>query len=193
MASAGFCALAACGSGSPPEAPEQADDPAAAEVHAEDYSAHEHEEADADADHDHDHEADGAGRAHVHGIGELALTWSGNTLTAEVVAPLANYGLSESEGVFTDEVKAKLPGLVSVTGGDCAASAAESEVDTSSGHADGHVHISWTCAKPQGVSAVTFTGFTDFTGFEKVSAIYITDTDQKAGELSPSAPALSLK
>lgn len=149
----------------------------------------------AEAGHDHDHsdEASGAGHAHVHGVADLALTWEGNRLTAELVSPLANFGLPEADGVLTEAVLAELPGLVMITGGDCAAQPPAAKVDTSSGHTDAHVNLAWTCTNPSGVSSVTFSGFTAFPSFERVNAVYLTDTRQKAGELSPSAPALSLK
>lgn len=146
-----------------------------------------------EADHDHAEEASGAGTAHVHGLADLSLSREGNRYEAELISPLANFGLSESDGAFTDIVVAELSGLIELAGGDCTPSVPKSEVDTSSGHTDGHIHASWTCANPDGVTALRFAGFTAFPSFETVSAIYITDTAQKVGDLTPSAPELSLK
>lgn len=148
----------------------------------------------AEMDHDHDHGEEAAGGTpHVHGVADLALTRTGATYEAELVSPLANFGLSEADGVFTDTVLAELPGLIELTGGDCTANAPEAEVDTSSGHTDGHVHITWTCTNPDAMSALRFPGFASFSGFERVNAVFLTDTAQKAGELTPSASELSLK
>lgn len=195
IAAAGFLALAAC---SPDSAPASDHVHEHGEDHdhhegerAEDH--HEHEGEDHGGDHAHDSDSSGAGSAHVHGAADLALTWEGNVLTAELVSPLANFGLSESDGQMTEVVRAALPALVTLSGGDCAARTPEARVDTSTGHTDAHVSLTWSCGKPDGVAAVTFSGFTPFPGFETIHAVYLTDTDQKAGELSPSAPALSLK
>jgi hypothetical protein len=181
--------LAACGRSEPvqPVAPPEAvvTDTAAPEAEAHD----EH----AEGEDDHEHEEAAGGTPHVHGLADLAVTREGNRFEAELVSPLANFGLSEADGVITDIVQAELSGLIELAGGDCTASVPKAEVDTSSGHTDGHVHATWTCANPDGVTAVRFAGFTAFPNFETVNAIYLTDTDQKAGELTPSAPELSLK
>ena len=148
----------------------------------------------AEVDHDQDHGEEAAGgEPHTHGVADLALTRTGATYEAELVSPLANFGLSEADGVFTDTVLSELPGLIELTGGDCTANAPEAEVDTSSGHTDGQVHITWTCTNPDAVSALRFPGFAAFSGFERVNAVFLTDTAQKAGELTPSAAELSLK
>lgn len=202
LAGAALSVLAACGPGTPPTAPGpvEADAALAAEVpaeHSHDANAEDHAEGDAHdheagEDHDHDHDHAG-GAAHVHGIADLAFTIEGSKLTAELVSPLANFGLSEADGVFTPEVIAALPDFITLTGGDCTAEPPAAEVDTSSGHTDGHVNFSWTCANAGGVTAARFAGFSAFPGFEKVNAVFVTDTAQKAAELTPSSPELSLK
>jgi len=205
LAGAALSVLAACGPGTPPPAapgPVETGDTLSAEVpvedshdvHAEGHAegeAHDHDEGE-DHDHDHDHEHAG-GAAHVHGIADLAFVIEGSKLTAELVSPLANFGLSEADGVFTPEVIAALPDFITLTGGDCTAEPPAAEVDTSSGHTDGHVNFSWTCANAGGVTAARFAGFSAFPGFEKVNAVFVTDTAQKAAELTPSSPELSLK
>lgn len=199
VASAGLAVLSACGaSDTPAQQPAPVEEPevqaeTAEEEHTEDADAHEGETEAEDHDHDHDHEASGAGAAHVHGVGDLALSWEGSKLTGELISPLANFGLSEAEGVISDAVLAELPGLVMITGGNCVAEPPVAKVDKSSGHTDAHVDLAWNCAAPSGVSSVTFSGFTAFSSFERVNAIYLTDAVQKAGELSPSSPSLSLK
>jgi hypothetical protein len=189
IASAGFCALAACGNDSAPGTSGHEPDHEAADVHAEEDHVHE----DADADHDHDTESDGAGEVHVHGIADVALTREGDVLTAELIAPLANFGLSESDGEWNAAALAGLPSMFELDGGGCKAGTPHPMINAKGTHSEGIVHFVWTCSDPGSVKALRFTGFEAFPGFEKVSAIYITDTDQKAGELSPSAPALSLK
>lgn len=198
FAGASLAILAACGPAAPPPAepaPVDAGEALPAEAAAEE--AHENHGEDAtqsDAhthgDEDHDH---AGGTPHVHGIADLAFVLEGGKLTAEMISPLANFGLSESDGAFTNEVTSSLPGLITVTGGDCTADAPVAEVDTSSGHTDGHVNFSWTCVNPANVSAARFAGFAAFPGFETINAVFIGDTVQKAAELTPSSPELSLK
>lgn len=189
LAAAGF--LSACGGSAPePVAPPEAAVAAPAPETPDEVAGDDH----ADEDH-HDHEGEEAagGTAHVHGLADLALTRDGNRFEAELISPLANFGLSEADGKFTDVVIAELSGLIELAGGDCTAAVPEAEVDTSSGHTDGHVHATWTCANPDRVTALRFAGFAAFPSFETVSAVYVTDTAQKAGDLTPSAPELSLK
>nr|WP_290916308.1 DUF2796 domain-containing protein [Hyphomonas sp. 34-62-18] len=205
FAGAALSVLAACGPGAPPPAapsPTEASDAEIAEapvenepeVHAVEHTegeTHDHEEGEAhDHDEDHDH---AGGAAHVHGIADLAFTIEGNNLMAELVSPLANFGLSEADGVFTPEVINALPGFVALTGGNCTAETPAAEVDTSSGHTDGHVAFSWACADVNAVTSARFAGFNAFPGFETVNAVFVTDTAQKAAELTPSSPELSLK
>lgn len=201
LASAGFGAVSACGaSDTPVSQPAAVEEPdAQGEAALEDHAGEAHDEEaegaaeDHDDDHDHDHEASGAGSAHVHGVGDLALSWEGNRLIGELISPLANFGLSEAEGVISDAVLSELPGLAMITGGNCVAEPPAAKVDKSSGHTDAHINLAWNCSNPSGVSALTFSGFPAFSSFERVNAIYLTDTVQKAGELSPSSPTLSLK
>lgn len=188
--------LAACGAPQPAapaplaEVPEEPEAPEAIETAADSPAAQETD----DKDHHHDHPAEETGATpHVHGLADLALTRDGASYHAQLVSPLANFGLSEADGVFTDGVLAALAGLVELTGGECRASPPVAEIDTSSGHTDGHVHLAWACANPDAVSALRFPGFKAFPGFERVNAVFITDTAQKAGELTPSASELSLK
>lgn len=201
LAGAALSVLAACGPGAPPPAapgPVETGDTLSTDgpvedrhdVHADGHTEGEAHDHDEEEDHDHEH---AGGAAHVHGIADLAFVIDGSKLTAELVSPLANFGLSEADGVFTPDVTAALSGLITLTGGNCTAETPAAEVDTSSGHTDGHVNFSWTCANAGAVTSARFTGFSAFPGFEKVNAVFVTDTAQKAAELTPSSPELSLK
>lgn len=202
VAGLALTAFTACGPGAPADAAdpmtEEAEVLTTSPGHDEqdaDDEAHTHEEGeDHDHDEDHNHDEDHAGgSAHVHGVADLAFVFEGGNLTAEMISPLANFGLSEADGAFTDEVIAGLPGLISVTGGDCTPDMPVAEVDNSSGHTDGHVTFAWTCVNPANVTAAEFTGFAAFPGFEAINAVFVSDTVQKAAELTPSSPELSLK
>ena len=146
-----------------------------------------------EADHDHAEEETAGGTAHVHGLADLAVTREGSQLLGELISPMANFGLSESDGAYTDVVIAELSGLVEVDGGECTASVPHPTTDNTGGHTDSVIHFSWTCARPDAVRAVRFAGFEAFPSFETVSAVYITATDQKARDLTPASPELALK
>jgi hypothetical protein len=181
--------LAACGR-SEPVPPVAAPEPVVAETAEPETETHDdHAEGE---DHHEDEETAG-GTAHVHGLADLAITREGNKILGELISPMANFGLSETDGAFTDVVTAELSGLLEVDGGDCTAAVPHPMTDNSGEHTDGIVHFVWTCAKPDEVSLVRFAGFTAFPSFETVNTVYITEADQKAGELTPSAPELSLK
>lgn len=147
------------------------------------------------ASHDeHDHEdASGAGHAHVHGVAELALTREGDSYVAELETPLANFGISESGDGPDPALDDALARLVTLEGGNCVAGPPKVELDRSGGHADGHVHLSWTCAHPDDVAAIRFTAFREFPGFEKVDAVFLSDNAQKAATLTPQEPELRIR
>jgi hypothetical protein len=148
--------------------------------------------------HDHSHDHDEAyesagGAAHVHGLAELALVAEPGRLTGEMISPLANFSLSEAEGVFTPEVLAALPGMIVLTGGGCAAQEPVARIDTSSGHTDAHILFSWTCQDPAAVRSVRFDGFGIFPAFETLNVVFIGEAEQKAAALTPSAAEFSLR
>lgn len=180
--------LAACGRSEPmkPVAPPEA---VAAEAPAPEAETHDDH---AEGEDHHEDEAAG-GTAHVHGLADLAITREGNKILGELISPMANFGLSETDSAFTDVVTAELSGLIEVDGGECTAAVPHPMTDNSGAHTDGIVHFVWTCAKPDDVRLVRFAGFAAFPSFEKVGTVYITEADQKVGELTPSAPELSLK
>jgi len=181
--------LAACGRSEPvpPVAPPETVVAGTAQPEAEAHDDHAGGE-----DHHADEETAG-GTAHVHGVADLAITREGNKILGELISPMANFGLAETDGVFTDVVTAELSGLIEVEGGDCTAAVPHPMTDNSGDHTDGIVHFVWTCAMPDDVRLVRFAGFTAFPSFETVNTIYITESAQKIGELTSAAPELSLK
>ena len=130
---------------------------------------------------------------HVHGFADLAITREGGTFEAELISPMANFGLPESEAEYSDVVLAELSGLIELDGGVCEETVPQPFTDNAGGHTDSIIHFSWTCAKPADVRAVRFAGFEAFPSFETVSAVFITGTEQKAGKLTPAAPELAVK
>lgn len=189
---AGLLLLAAC-SAKETSSPAPVEPATSAEA-AEAPDAHGDHAAEMATEH-HGQDADEAagGAPHVHGIADLAVSRDGNILSGELISPMANFGLSETDGAYTDVVTAELGGLVEIVGGECAASVPHPMTDSAGGHTDGIIHFNWTCAKPDAVTAIRFAGFEAFPTFEKVGTVFITATEQKAGELTPAAPELSLK
>ncbi|MFN7054862.1 DUF2796 domain-containing protein [Hyphomonas sp.] len=170
-----------------------------AHEHGEDHD-HDHDDHDHDHDHAHDHSHDhghghdhAGGSAHVHGVADLAFALEGTQLTAEMISPLANFGLSEAEGIITEAVTASLPGLIVISGGDCTASAPRAAIDRTSGHTDAKVEYRWTCTSPTDLASARFAGFGTYPGFETVNAVFIGPGAQKAAALTPSSPQLSLR
>jgi hypothetical protein len=150
-------------------------------------------QSDTEAGHEEHYEESAGGGPHVHGLAELAVSREGNRLLGELVSPMANFGLAESDATYTDVVTAELSGLVEIEGGTCDAAAPHPTTNVQAGHTDSIVHFTWTCAKPDDVRAIRFAGFEAFPSFETVNTIYITDTQQRAAELTPSAPELAVK
>lgn len=186
--------LAACGRSEPvqPVGTPEAAQPGIAETQTGTHD--DHAESGAHEDHAHDDDEGAAGgTAHVHGLADLAITREGNKILGELISPMANFGLSESDGAFTDVVTAELSGLIELEGGDCTAAVPHPMTDNSGDHTDAIVHFVWTCAKPDDARLVRFAGFAAFPVFETVNTVYITATAQKAAALTPSAPELSLK
>lgn len=209
LAGAALGVLAACGPGASPVAPEPVETEGAAdiELEMEDLSvadengdhqagnageAHDHAHDGDEHDHDDDH-AHAGGAAHVHGVADLALVLEGNSLTAEMISPLANFGLSESEGVISDAVIESLSTMILLTGGNCMAETPEAEIDRSSGHTDAHVTFSWTCADPASLMSASFAGFATYPGFETINVVFLDGSSQKSAELTPGAPQISLR
>lgn len=157
------------------------------------HSHEEHEKPHDHEGHDHGEDAHAGGTAHVHGIAELALVEESGRLTAEMMTPLANFGLSEADAVFSAEVIEALPGMLVLEGGGCTGEPPVARIDTSSGHTDAHILFSWTCEQTASVAELRFTGFERFPGFERVNAVFIGANDQKAAELRPSAAGFSLR
>ncbi len=158
-------------------------------------SAASHEEHDRHDQHDeHDHQdASGAGHAHVHGVAELMLTREGDSFIAELETPLANFGIAESGDGPGQALDGALARLVTLEGGNCVAGPPNLELDRSGGHAEGHVRLSWTCAQPGDVAAMRFSAFREFPGFEKVDAVFLSDTAQIAATLTPQEPELRIR
>lgn len=163
--------------------------PAAPETTGEEAHAHEgddHDDHDHDDEHDHEHEDEVAhGEAHQHGLGVMAVSLLGETISVSLEAPLANFGLVGT----TREPPVFDPPLTEIVSFPAAANCVANEVGIEIfGHGDhGNLVLTATfdCANIAGAKSLEFTGFDRFPGFEIVDVIYLTQTSQTAAELSP--------
>ncbi len=191
--------LAACGSDqteetitapTPPAPPEtssvesDADVPAAPPAPAAPNSEPETEHADDTHDH-------AGGEAHVHGAANLSVSREGDQYFIFLEAPMANFGFSESASEIPAD-HTLTEDTVALIGGACAQTAKAVSVDSDGHHGSITVDLTYTCTRPDAVSAVQFTAFESYPGFEHVDAIYLTETGQKAAELTVNAATLVL-
>ncbi len=199
---AALLALAACGAPTPPPAQPSGEDAAPFNVDGDgvnDVRIGNAETGDPNAsvatagdDHGGDDHDDAGGEAHVHGLADLAVTLDGNVISAQIVSPLANFGVPEADAALPDAVITSLPGLISLAGGDCTPAPPVAAIDTSSGHTDAVIDFSWTCQNPAAVTAFRFDGFAAYPGFETVNAVFLGGMVQKAAGLTASSPELPL-
>lgn len=159
------------------------------------------EDADhAEPDHTgHSAEPHAGGEAHVHGGGDMAVVIEGNTVSIELEAPLANFGLAEAGGaLMTDLAFATFldeqDPLLSLDGaGDCGIPARGAEIHVHGDHGEGRISWDIDCAAPDALTGVTLTLFGVFPGFDNVDAIALIGAEQRAAELTAAAPTLSLQ
>lgn len=60
-------------------------------------------------------------------------------------------------------------------------------------HTDIEARYSLTCAKPGALKSITVTLFTEFSGFEEIDAVILSEAGQSAQELDPGRPELTIK
>jgi len=185
---------------SAPEAPEA---PApveteAAETEEHDHEAHDHGEhehgEDAHEEHDHgehEHHDHAGGEAHVHGLAEMAITREGSRLTVTFESPTANFGFSEAA---SDLPEGNTVGedTFAVIGGECLNEMTNVSAVSDGQHGSVSIEKRYSCSNIDGVSAVRVTAFEAYSGFETVDAVYLTDADQVAAELTADSPELAI-
>lgn len=164
-----------------------------------DTEAHDHAE---DADHDnhaedsHDHEDDhdhAGGEAHVHGHADLAVSTDGNVLSISLEAPLDNFGLPESQ-TSVENTETYSDGIVRLVGeAACERTDTSVEIRTKGDHASMIIDLAYACADASGLSAVELVAFENFSGFEEVDAIVLTDDGQSAMTLTKDQSTLTLR
>ncbi len=137
--------------------------------------------------------------AHVHGAATLAVTVQGDDLAITFDSPLSSLGVPEDPQ--TEEDRAQIEALktslrdwtrlVTVEGSDsCNLYALSTSTRIANGHGEVEAEYAFTCDDTGALRSVRFTGFEAYPALADVDAIYVSDTTQKAGELTPSSPVL---
>lgn len=200
MAALGF--LAACNSGDPDAAAPPADE-TQTEIVVEEAGDLEAGDNAANTAPANDPAADEAAiqrlEAHVHGAATLAVTVQDKDLAIAFDAPLSSLGVPEDPQ--TEEDRAQIEALktslqdwtrlVTVEGSDsCSLYASSTSTRIANGHGEVEAEYAFTCDDTGALRSVRFTGFEAYPALADVDAIYVSDTAQKAGELTPSSPVL---
>ncbi|MEM7328754.1 MAG: DUF2796 domain-containing protein [Pseudomonadota bacterium] len=157
--------------------------------HDEDHDAHEHEDDDHDHDEDHDH---AGGEAHVHGVSDLAVSLDGAGVSVSLDGALANFGLDETIRSL-DETAPYTDGVIELVGGDCTRDQASASIRPIGDHGNLTIDLAFTCASIDALEAINVTGFANFSSFETVNAIVLTETGQSAKTLTASETRLDLR
>ncbi len=170
----------------------------------EDHDGEEHDEDHEGEDHDdHDDESGSLG-AHEHGTAEMTIAWVDGDLTIDMISPNFNvfgfeYEPESDEDIATEAQRIETlttDGILSVDDdAECTATEpVETEIERDGTHSEITVTWQFTCENPDAITELdASTLFTEFPSFEDIDAQWLSPTDQGAGELSPSAPSLSLQ
>lgn len=155
--------------------------------HDDDHDHHDHD------DHHHDHDHDGVGEAHVHGVGDLAVTRSGDQLTLTLEAPLANFSLAGSTRTLPDDFNAAGTSFTLLGDGGCTAEPSTTSIRAIGDHGNLTVTQVYSCTDIAAVSGVRVTAFEAYPGFETVNAIFLDENRQVPALLDPDNTDLSLR
>ncbi|NBC21536.1 MAG: DUF2796 domain-containing protein [Alphaproteobacteria bacterium] len=152
-----------------------------------------------DGDHDHDEMA--GGEAHVHGHAEMAIVLEGNDLTVNVQAPLASFGLPESEPETEaesgemEQARLRLQDpLQTVAVGNaarCIFSGSDVMFSYRGDHGSADIDYTFQCNRPDALTSVDVKLFEAHEGLEEVEAVFITGAEQVAKTLTASNTTIS--
>ncbi|MFT6292981.1 MAG: hypothetical protein ACJAR2_003601 [Ilumatobacter sp.] len=199
--------LSACGAGSD-SAADDASATTAAVIPETTAAASEVAPVDDDEDHDdedgdHDDE-DGSLGAHEHGTADLSVAWIDAEVAINLTSPTFNvFGFEyvpttdEDLAFETDRTEAlSAAGVITINdeAGCMLADPVETTVERDGSHSE--ITVSWrfVCDDPDRVEELDASQlFAEFPNFEDIDAQWISESDQSAAELSPSATTLSLR
>ncbi|KCZ90069.1 ZrgA family zinc uptake protein [Hyphomonas johnsonii] len=131
--------------------------------------------------------------AHVHGSGDLAVTVDGDVLTVTLDAPLANFGLGESDAGALQISTGIGDHLVTFTGAaGCKEGDRDIQTRTNGDHAALTLTVTFACAKLAALDGVRLNVFSEFPGFQSVDAVFIGPDMQTASVLTAANPELAV-
>jgi hypothetical protein len=161
-----------------------------------------HDDEDGDHD-DHDDESGSLG-AHEHGTADLSVAWIDAEVAINLISPTFNvFGFEyvpttdEDLAFETDRTEAlSAAGVITINdeAGCMLADPVETTVERDGSHSE--ITVSWrfVCDDPDRVEELDASQlFAEFPNFEDIDAQWISESDQSAAELSPSATTLSLR
>jgi len=159
---------------------------------------HDDDEHDAHDDHGDEHEDDhgddedhAGGEAHVHGVSDLAASLDGAVLSISIEGALANFDLDESLRTLEDQTP-YTNGIVEIIGGDCSRDKASASIRPVGEHGNMSIDLTYTCASADQITALDIIGFQNFSGFEEVNAVFLTDANQIAETLTETDTRLDI-
>ncbi|MEL7283400.1 MAG: DUF2796 domain-containing protein, partial [Pseudomonadota bacterium] len=105
---------------------------------------------------------------------------------------LANFGIDESLRTL-DDYSAYTNGVIDLVGGDCTRDQADASIRPIGDHGNLVIDLAYTCAAIGGLEAINVIGFANFSAFEEVDAVILTETGQTAKTLTASDTRLDLR
>lgn len=204
-ASLSACALiglAACGGGDKTDADKESATPAAPEAPAADAPEPDTDATDIDTTAPISNPA-----AHVHGEAELSITREGNQFTAELYAPLANFGVEEIEADAdalstaiaaslatngTPAIDAYAAQIVWPEAAGCALDGGSEIYGFEGEHGHATLTATYTCSAPDEADRV-LVNLPGLPGFETIETVALVDGAQIAADLTSDNRAIDLK
>jgi hypothetical protein len=179
---------------------DHADDEEHDEEHDDEHDDDEHDEHDDD---EHDDEGSSGLGAHEHGTAEMTIAWFDDEVAIDLISPTFNVFGFEYEPVSDEDLAIEADRLTALTAsgvialnneaGCSLAGPVATEVDRDGSHSE--ITVSWVfeCENADDVSQVDAAGlFAEFPNFEDVDVQWVSESEQSAAELSPSATSFML-
>ena len=179
------------------EPADEADEQGGDDDHADD------EEHDEEHDDEHDDEGSSGLGAHEHGTAEMTIAWFDDEVAIDLISPTFNVFGFEYEPVSDEDLAIEADRLTALTAsgvialnneaGCSLAGPVATEVDRDGSHSE--ITVSWVfeCENADDVSQVDAAGlFAEFPNVEDVDVQWVSESEQSAAELSPSATSFML-
>jgi len=159
-----------------------------------------HDDEDNDHQDNHDDSSGGLG-AHEHGVAELSVAWSDNVVIVDLITPTHNvFGFEhepstdEEHSVVNDSTKALgEPDIIvfNPEAGCTLTEQVETELHFEASHSELTVSWYYDCDQPEDIKQLDIGPlFSRFANLEQIAAQWVSDNNQSASELSPSAAIL---